>query len=446
MMSIKKYCLVLLLLFARGAYAIPDIQHWQTEQGTPVYFVEAHELPIVDIKIMFDAGSGRDADKPGLALLTNGLLSEGAGGLDADEISRRFENLGANFGSNADADSAAVGLRVLADKATYQPALDTLEKVIAEPDFPEDAFERLRNQTLVSILHKQQSPGALANDAFYAAVYGDHPYARPEEGTEESVKAITIPDIKAFHRQYYVARNAVVAIVGDLSREQAEALAAELVSVLPAGEKAAALPMVEPLSEAKTVRIDHPSSQTHILVGQPGIRRDDPDLFPLYVGNHVLGGGGMVSRLFEQIREKRGLSYSAYSYFLPLKQAGPFVAGLQTRNDQADEALQLLVRQLDTFVQNGPTGQELESSKKNLTGGFPLRIDSNRDIMGYLSMIGFYGLPLDYLQTYNDRIMAVTPEQIKDAFQRHLSTDKFITVMVGPQSDTSNMAEAGAGE
>ena len=155
----------------------------------------------------------------------------------------------------------------------------------------------------------------------------------------------------------------------------------------------------------------------------------------------------MVSRLFEQIREKRGLSYSAYSYFIPRKQAGPFMAGLQTRNDQVDEALQVLLRQLDAFVKNGPSEKELEAAKKNLTGGFPLRIDSNSDIMGYLSMIGFYGLPLDYLQTYNDKIMAVTPEQIKEAFQRHLSTDKFVTVMVGPEAaDEAKTAQADAGE
>jgi len=446
-MSINKFFLSLLVLFAQSAHAIPEIQHWQTAHGAQVYFVEAHELPIMDIKIIFDAGSGRDGDKPGLALMTNGMLSEGAGGLSADDISRNFENLGANFNSNANVDSAAVGMRALADKATYQPAFDTLKKVIAEPDFPEDAFERLRNQTLVSILHKQQSPGALANDAFNAAIYGEHPYANPEEGTEESVKSLTIPGMKAFHKRYYVAKNAVVAIVGDLDRAQAEALARELVSVLPAGEKAAPLPAVKPLTEAKTVYIDHPSSQTHILVGQPGIRRDDPDLFPLYVGNFVLGGGGMVSRLFEQIREKRGLSYSAYSYFIPRKQAGPFVAGLQTRNDQVDEALQVLLQQLDAFVKNGPSEQELESGKKNLTGGFPLRIDSNSDIMGYLSMIGFYGLPLDYLQTYNDKIMAVTPEQIKEAFQRHLSTDKFVTVLVGPgAADEAKTTQADAGE
>jgi zinc protease len=175
-------------------------------------------------------------------------------------------------------------------------------------------------------------------------------------------------------------------------------------------------------------------------VGQPGIKRADPDLFPLYVGNHVLGGGGMVSRLFEEIREKRGLSYSTYSYFMPMKQQGPFVAGLQTRTDQAEDALALLFEQLSAFVETGPTEAELEAAKQNLTGGFALRIDSNSDILGYLAMIGFHELPLDYLDSYNEKIMSVTTEQIKDAFRRKLSTDKMATVMAGPkpESDKSN--------
>lgn len=432
MRYINRLCLCLLLLVPFGVTAQPDIQHWETKDGVPVYFVEAHELPMIDIRVIFNAGSGRDGDKPGLARLTNSLLAQGADGMNADDISRSFENLGANFGSNADMDSASVSLRVLSDETTYETAIATLKKVMAKPDFPEDAFARLRNQTLIGIRHKQQSPAQLASDALIAAIYGDHPYATPEEGTEASVQSITIADLQAFHRQYYVAQNAMVAIVGDLDRAQADALASDLVAVLPQGEKVEPLPAVQPLTEEKTIRIDHPSSQIHILVGQPGIKRDDPALFPLYVGNHVLGGGGMVSRLFEQIREKRGLSYSTYSYFLPRKQAGPFVAGLQTRHDQAEDALQILLQQLETYVENGPTEAELESSKKNLTGGFPLRIDSNSDIMSYLAMIGFYGLPLDYLKTYNDKIMAVTPGQIRDDFRRHLSTDKLVTVMVGP--------------
>ncbi len=434
-MFAKAMKILTLLFFVTTAHTTPDIQHWQTEQGVRVYFVEAHELPMVDVQMLFDAGSGRDGDKPGLALLTNSLLADGAGGLNADEISQDFENIGAVFGNSASADTAQVSLRVLSDADKLESAIANLKRVITQPDFPADDFERNRNRTVTGIRQKQQSPAALAKDAFYSAIYGDHPYALPEEGTEESLQAITIKNIKAFHRQYYVASNAIIAMVGDLTRQQAERLVFNLTDGLEVGTKAEPLEEVKPLNNANTVRIDHPSTQTHILVGQPGIKRADPDLFPLYVGNHVLGGGGLVSRLFEEIREKRGLSYSTYSYFMPMKQAGPFMAGLQTRTDQADDALALLFEQLRLYVETGPTEAELESAKQNLTGGFALRIDSNSDILNYLAMIGFYELPLDYLDTYNDKIMNVTTEQIRDAFRRKLFTDKLVTVMVGPNPD-----------
>lgn len=422
----------MLLLASSTAAAIPQIQNWQTDKGTAVYFVETHELPIVDVRVIFDAGSARDGDNPGLAMLTNGLLDEGAGGLDADQISQGFDDIGANFGSSTDTDFATVNLRVVNEPEKLFAAIKNLKLVITSPDFPEEAFARQKSRTLIGIRQKQQSPGDLARDAFYAAIYGDHPYAFPVEGTEASVRQISIEEIRKFQKKYYVAANAVVAIVGDLDRAGAEQLVDMLLTDLPEGKKANPLPVVKPLTRSKTIWIDYPSTQTHILVGQPGIRRDDPDLFPLYVGNHVLGGGGMVSRLFEQIREKRGLTYSTYSYFIPKRRAGPFVAGLQTRTDQADEALELLLEQLKEYVDDGPDESELDASKENLTGGFPLRIDSNADIMNYVAMIGFYGLPLDYLDTYNEKIMNVTVQDVKKAFQKKLSPDKMIRVLVGP--------------
>jgi zinc protease len=431
---LKRCVLILLLCFMRAATAAPDIQHWVTDKGVRVYFVETHEIPMVTAKILFDAGSSRDEGKPGVAVLTGALLGEGAGGLSADQISRNFADLGANFGSGAGRDNASVSLQSLSDPGQLDKAAENLRRVISRPDFPPAAFERERSRTLTGIRQKQQSPGDLAGDAFYTAVYGDHPYAHPPEGTEQSVKALTRKDVKDFYRHYYTAKNTVVALVGDLDRTRAEQFVTALFSELPEGARAPALPDVPALKEAKTIKIEHPSTQTHILVGQPGIRRDDPELFPLYVGNNVLGGGGMTSRLFEEIREKRGLSYSTYSYFMPMQQAGPFIAGLQTRNGQTQEALQLLDQQLQEFVHNGPTEDELKATQKYLTGGFPLRIDSNKDIVEYLSMIGFYGLPLDYLDKYTQKIMDVTAKQIQDAFQKKLSPDRMVTVLVGASS------------
>ena len=429
------FLLLTAYLLSPYTQAAPVIQTWQSEKGANVYFVEAKELPIVDIQIIFDAGSSRDGKKAGLAGLTNSLLDEGAGGLTADQISQGFDNLGANYGASAGYDSASISLRSLSDPALLEPALENLARVLVKPDFPEDALARQKNRALIGIRSKQQSPGALARDAFFAEVFKGHPYAVPSSGTEESISAMARNDVISFHKNYYVTKNATIAIVGDLTKAQAMAMVEKLLKGLPAGEKPQSIPAVQVLEKAATIQIDYPSTQTHILLGQTGIKRGDADYFPLYVGNHVLGGGGMVSRLFVEIREKRGLSYSANSYFSPMRENGPFTASLQTRTDQTEEALSLLREHLKIFIDNGPTEAELEASKKNITGGFPLRLASNSKIIAYIGMIGFYGLPEDYLETFNANVNAVTVDQIKDAFKRRLSPDKFVTVMVGPGSD-----------
>ncbi len=421
----------LLFFISWSAHAAPKIETWTTSKGTPVYYVNAPELPMIDIQVVFDAGSSRDGEKPGMAMLTNGLLNQGADGMDADAISQGFESLGAVYGTDTGYDSASLTLRSLTDQELLDKALANFKRVLTKPDFPKDALERRRSRTLIGLRSKQQSPGALATDAFMDAVYKKHPYAKPTEGTMESVKAITLEDITAFYKKHYVAKNAMIAMVGAVDREQAEKIAEDLMANLAEGEKAEPLAPVEDLDEANTIFIEHPSAQTHILVGQPGVKRGDPDYFPLYVGNHILGGGGMVSRLFEEVREKRGLSYSAYSYFSPMRFEGPFIAGLQTKTEQVDEALSVLMENINKFIEEGPTENELVASKKNITGGYPLRIDSNSKILGYVVVIAYYGLPLDYLETFNDKVNAVTIEQIKDAFKRRVTPDKLVTVMVG---------------
>ena len=296
-------------------------------------------------------------------------------------------------------------------------------------------MERRRARTLIGLKSKQQSPGALAQDAFMKAVYQSHPYASPNDGTEESIAAIKREDIINFYKNYYVASNAMIVIVGAVDQKQAKQIAEDLTSELVQGKKAEPLGKVKDLEKAETIFIEHPSAQTHILVGQPGLKRGDPDYFPLYVGNHVLGGGGMVSRLFEEIREKRGLSYSAYSYFSPMRFNGPFLASLQTRSDQVDEALSVLMENINRYIETGPTEEELIAAKKNITGGYALRVDSNSKILNYVVVIAYYKLPLDYLDTFNAKVEAVTIDQIKDAFKRRLTPDKLITVMVGSSKE-----------
>jgi len=421
------------LIFSPSLLAGVNIQHWTTPNGARVYFVAAPELPIVDIQVIFDAGAARDKNKAGTALLTNALLAEGAGSLNADQISERFNELGAQFSNEAQRDMATLSLRSLSDEKVLTPALETMALVLAQPTFPKDAFERERKRMLIGIEQRKQSPNVLAEEAFYKAVFKTHPYAIMPSGYEKTVKILKINDLEAFYQRYYVTSNAVIAIVGDLDRAKAEQVAALVVEQLPKGIPAEKLPDVANLAREEVIKLEHPSAQTHILLGQPGIQRDDPDYFTLYVGNHILGGSGLVARLSNEIREKRGLAYSTYSYFLPMRKNGPFQIGLQTRNDQAEEALSVVRDTLKTFIDKGPSAEELDSAKKNITGGFPLRISSNKKILGYIGMIGFYGLPLDYLDTFNDKIQAITPAEVQDAFQRRVDPGKMITVLVGKQ-------------
>ena len=421
----------ILLLLSVAAQASPDIEYWQTAKGSRVYFVSAPELPMVDIDVTFNAGAARDGDHAGLALFTNAMLDQGAGGLTADEIATAFADVGARFGSDAQRDMANLGLRTLTAGNAMNQALATYRKVLTQPDFPPDAFMRLRNQIIVGLRAEKQSPSALARRAYYKAIFGDHAYAAMPSGDEKSVTAITLDDIKAFYKRYYVASNAIIVIVGALNRQQAEEVADNLLAGLPAGQSVEPLAKVPQLTAAKDIVITHPSTQTHILMGQPGISCNDKDYFALYVGNHILGGSGLVSRLSDELREKRGLSYSAFSFFMPMQRLGPYQFGLQTRNDQAKEALSVMKAALKAFVTNGPKTSELVAAKQNITGGFALRIDSNSKILNYVRIIAFCELPLDYLATFKDNINAVTVRQITDAYQRRVHPDNMVTVRVG---------------
>ena len=423
------------LFLTLTAYAGPQIEEWKTDKGARVYYVPAPELPMVDVKIVFDAGSAQDKDLPGTALLTNAMLAEGAGGQTADQISAAFEDVGANFGNASQRDMATLSLRSLTAEPALSTALDALKLVLTKPDFPQAAFERLQKQVLLGLQAENQSPRALSARAFYANVFGEHPYANMPVGQAEVVEQLNVKTLKKFYQQYYVARNATVVLVGAIDKAQAKVIAEQLMADLPEGEMADPLNQVSALTEAKQVEIAHPSQQTHILMGQPGISRDDEDYFPLYVGNNILGGSGLVSQLSNEVREKRGLSYSTYSYFRPMHQQGPYQFGLQTRNDQAQEALEVMQATLKAFIINGPTEAELTAAKQNITGGFALRIDSNSKIADYLAMIGFYGLPLTYLDTFKDKVMAVTAADIKSAYERRVNPDKMVTIMVGGKAE-----------
>lgn len=423
------------LAFSSAVEAGVKIQQWQTASGSEVYFVENHDLPIVDISVNFAAGSARDsAEKSGVAGVTRYLMTLGAAGMSDERIANKMADVGAILGGDFDADRAGFKLRTLSSEREKAQALEVFTKILQQPDFPQDVLAREKARIISGLQESATQPESISSKEFMKALYGNHPYSLDESGEVDTVANITRDDLQNFYKQYYGAKGAVVAIIGDLTREQAGAIAESISAGLPKSAAVSPIAAVTLPTQPLEKRIAHPASQSHILLGYPGIKRGDPDLFPLYVGNYVLGGGGFVSRLTEEVREKRGLVYSVYSYFMPMAEPGPFQLGLQTKKDQAEDALKLVKETLDNFIKNGITEAELKAAKANIIGGFPMRIDSNSKILDYLAVIGFYKLPLNYLDEYNSNVEKVTVAQIKDAFSRRLNTENFVTIIVGDPS------------
>ncbi|MGH8418247.1 MAG: M16 family metallopeptidase [Pseudomonas sp.] len=408
-----------------------NIQSWNTAEGARVLFVEAHELPMFDIRLLFAAGSSQDGATPGIALITNAMLNEGIKGKNVSAIAEGFEGLGADFGNGSYRDMALASLRSLSAPDKREPALKLFSEVVGKPTFPADSLARIKNQLMASFEYQKQNPGKLAGDELFKRLYGDHPYAHPSMGTAESITPITLAQLKAFHAKAYAAGNAVIALVGDLSRADAEAVAAQVSASLPKGP-ALAKTVAPSEPQSGETHIEFPSKQTHLMLAELGIDRADPDYAALSLGNSILGGGGFGSRLMTEVREKRGLTYGVSSGFTPMQAQGPFMIGLQTRADLSENTLKLVKDITHDFLVNGPTQKELDDAKRELAGSFPLSTASNSAIVGQLGAIGFYNLPLTYLEDFMTQSQSVTVEQIKAAMNKHLDVDKLVIVTAGP--------------
>ena len=416
------------------AHAGLPIQNWQLPNGAQVYFVESHDLPMLDVSVDFPAGSAFDPEaKAGLASLTHRMLDQGAGGMTDNQIASGFADVGAQLGGRFDADRAGVVLRTLSSPAEQRASLALLVRVLSQPTFSAPIVAREKTRVIAALKESEGQPASLAMNAFQHAVFLKHPYAHRETGEIDTVKTLSAKDLVTFYRSHYSAPGAVVALMGDITRAQADVIARQLTDALPAAKLAATavIPPVPTLSEGVMRTIPFPAKQSQILIGQPGVARGAPDYYALYVGNYILGGGGFDSRLMNDVRQKRGLAYSVYSYFMPMREAGAFQIGLQTRADQTEEALKVVRQTLGDFVNKGVTEDELTQAKNNIIGGFPLRIDSNKEILEYLAVIGFYHLPLSYLDDFPRHVAEVTAAQIQAAFARHIYPDKMVTIVVG---------------
>ncbi|MEY4884429.1 MAG: hypothetical protein RIS34_2283 [Pseudomonadota bacterium] len=455
MITIKSIAACAILTGASGLFGIQSVQagipieHWTQASGVQVYLVQSPGIPMVDVQIDFDAGSRRDpADQAGLASVTASMTAKGVlarangdAALDENALSEAWADLGASFGAGASGDRMSFSLRSLTYPDLLAKAVQLAARQLGEPAFPQAVWLNERERLNAAIKESNTRPATLAARAFNAAVYGQHPYGY--DMTEATLARIGVADMKATYNRLILPCRAKVTMVGAVNRAQADSLVTLLFSRLnpaalggTAGAPGAcpALPAVVevlPLDKASEQRIAFDSAQAHVLMGQPGFKRDDPDFFALTVGNYILGGGGFVSRLTNEVREKRGLSYSVYSYFAPGLHAGAFTVGLQTRPDQASQAVQVSREVVASFVANGPTDAELVAAKDNLMGGFALRIDSNRKLLDNVTNIAWNKLPLDYLDTWTQRVEKVTAADIQKAFARQLQPARMVTVVLG---------------
>lgn len=437
------------LFYMHSSMAGIAIEHWTQASGAQVFLVQSHAIPMVDVQLDFDAGSRRDpAQQAGLASVTAsmsgmGVLANPARGepaLDENALGEAWADLGASFGGHASSDRMSFALRSLTYPDLLAKSVQLAARQLAAPAFPADIWQRERETMIAALKEANTRPATLAQRAFDQAVFGSHPYGY--DTTEDSLKRIEVTQMAALYRRLIQPCRVKVTVVGALTRAQADALVAQLLSRLTdsATTAPAALSQCPALSVvAEVAALDKPSeqhiafdsAQAHVLLGQPGYKRNDPDFFALFVGNYILGGGGFVSRLTNEVREKRGLSYSVYSYFSPGLHAGAFTIGLQTRPDQADQALQVSRDVLARFVTDGPTEAELQAAKDNLIGGFALRLDSNRKLLDNVANIAWNELPLNYLDTWTQRVQQITVADIKAAFQRKLQPGKMVTVVLG---------------
>ena len=428
-----------LLVGVEARAAIP-IQHWTLANGAKVYLAATDALPIVDVQIDFDAGSRRDpAAQAGLASVSASMVEKGVranGGepaLDENALGEAWADLGANFNAGAGPERTSFSLRTLADPALLGKAVALAAREIGEPSFPADIWDRERQQINAAIKEANTKPATIAARTFAKQVYGSQPLG--QEITEATLAAIDVATMRQRYDRLIQPCRAKLSIVGAVTRAQADAIATQLLSRLPATagacEALPPVPEVAALSAPIEENVPFDSAQAHVIVGQPGYVRRDPDHFALTLGNYILGGGGFVSRLMNEVREKRGLAYSVYSGFAPGLQAGAFRVAFQTRPDQAAAAVKVSRDVLAKFVAEGPTQAELKAAKDNLIGGFPLLLDSNAKLLGNVANIAWNDLPLDYLDTWTARMNAVTVEDIKAAFARKLQPELMVTVVVG---------------
>ena len=420
---------LLLLTAALPARAI-EIKEVISPKGIKAWLVEDHTNPIITLSVAFRGSSALDpVGKEGLANLAASTLDEGAGDLTSQQFQRTLEDLAISLSFNAGRDDFSGSLRTLT--RNQETAFDLMRLALTKPRFDSEAVERIRNQILAGIRRNSENPRRIAALNFYRKMFPDHPYGRPSDGTLDSVRVIKLVDLKLFVGQRLARDNLIVSAVGDVTPDKLKSVLDRVFGSLPAQAASWKIGETKPKSSNETLVIEKQIPQSVILFGQAGIKRSHPDFYAAYVMNYVLGGGGFESRLYEEIREKRGLAYSAYSYLYPLDHAGLIIGGAGTANARANETISVLKEEWRRMSHKGLSPQELKDAKTYLTGSYALRFSSSQRIARMMTGIQLEKLGIDYIRKRNSYIEAVTLADTNRVAAKLLDPESLTTVIVG---------------
>jgi zinc protease len=428
-LSLAVLTLLLLVTSIRPAHAM-KIQSVKSPGGIEAWLVEDHSVPLMALKFAFEGGNSQDpVGKEGLANFITAMMDEGAGDLTSEQFQERMEDIAMRMSFEDAKDAMHGSFETLT--VNRDAAIELLRLAVTKPRFDATAVERIRGQLLASLVYADRNPDKVAAREWYATAFAGHAYARPANGTKESVSAITRTDLEDYRRRVFATGNLKVVAVGDIDAATLATLLDKVFGGLAAKPDLFPVAMTVPVPRGtqKVVEMDVPQSVA--VFGLGAMARKDPDFMPAFVMNQILGGGGFASRLMEEVREKRGLAYSVYSYLQPFRHASIFSGGVATKNESIAQSLDVIRAELKRMADSGPTPAELDNAKKYLTGSYALRFDTNGKIASQLLGIMIEGLGQDYVDKRNAQVDAVTMDDIKRVAQRLLKTDDLIVTIVG---------------
>jgi len=425
--------LITALLWAMPAHAVPPIQEQKLDNGLRILLMEAHNVPMVSMQLSMAGGSRFDpSNKGGTAMLLAAMLADHTARHDHEALAELLDAEAIQLGAGASREGVNLSLTVL--KEVLPNGIDALSEALLEPGWNKARFKLIKENAISAAQKAQEEPGTRAAQASVELLFGDHPYGHPAGGTLTTLKNIKLADLQRLYRAQLKPEGAVLAVSGDITmRELTDLLEPALKPWRGSPEKGLFDIEKAKAPQGQIRTIEMPTTQTLAQLVRLGPARKDADFFPTFVLNHLLGGGGFGSRLMEEVREKRGLVYGVYSYFIPLTTQGPFIITLQTRANQATEAEGVVRNVLQEMFDGMITKKQLKETKANLIGSFAQRMDSNRERVGLMGMIGFYQMPLDYLQVWTEKVESVTLANVQDAAKAYMNPETWNLVQVGPR-------------